>query len=247
MTAALLQRLEAVAAAIAATGDGLALLALGSAADTARMDRWSDLDFFAVVRPGTKAAFIDDLGWLAAPCPLAWTHRNTADGWKALYTDGIFAEFAVFEPAELATIPFAPGRIVWSAAGFDAALCVPAARHAPQRPDPTWLRDEALSNLLIGIGRWRRGERLAGFRMVQVHALDNILRMLEAEAPDPHADPFAPDRRFEARRPDLAPRIADWAPGVDGTPDAALALLAFLESRGPIPPAMAAAIRRAAA
>ena len=39
--------------------------------------------------------------------------------------DGIFAEPAVFEPQEVVSIPFAPGRIVWQAPGFDAHDTVP--------------------------------------------------------------------------------------------------------------------------
>ena len=33
--------------------------------------------------------------------PLAWAFRNTVDGFKVLFADGIYGEFAVFEPEEL--------------------------------------------------------------------------------------------------------------------------------------------------
>lgn len=242
-----LDRLAAIARSVAESGRGLALLALGSAAETGRLDRWSDLDFFAVVQPGAKRDFVENLDWLSRPRPLAWGFRNTADGWKALYDDGVFVEFAVFEPQELSTIPFAPGRVVWAADGFDTGLCVPAERHLPRPAEEDWLMGEALSNLFVGLGRWRRGERLAGFKMVQVYALDHVLKLADRRFPGPGADLFNSDRRFEARHPDLAAESAGWAPGVERTPDAARAMLAFLERHFAVNPAIAAAIRELAA
>jgi len=50
--------------------------------------------------------------------------------------DGVFCEFAVFEPQELPAIPFAPGRVVWKRDGVDAAIALPAG-HARPRPPPT--------------------------------------------------------------------------------------------------------------
>lgn len=233
-----MERLDAVAGVLHGDGRGLALLALGSGADTARLDRWSDLDFFVVVRPGAKPAFLDHLWWLESAHPVAWAYRNTADGWKALFADGILAEFAVFEPGELARIPFAPGRIVWQADGFDGALCTPAPRFLPGPGTPDWLLGEALSALLTGMARWRRGERLAGVRAVQGHALDAVLRLLSQEEPAADgvaADPFAPERRFEARHPALAAEVSAFVTGIEGCPAAARAMLEMLHRRRGVP------------
>jgi hypothetical protein len=38
----------------------------------------SDLDFFVIVRPGTKPAWLANLDWLAAAHPLAWAFANIA-------------------------------------------------------------------------------------------------------------------------------------------------------------------------
>ena len=124
--ALLLERIEAIGRSLAASGHALALIALGSIGrDTERLDAWSDLDFFAIVEPGHKARYLGQLDWLAAAHPLAWNFQNTRDGHKALMSDGVFCEFAVFEPAELDAIPFAPGRIVWKRAEVDDAIAVP--------------------------------------------------------------------------------------------------------------------------
>ena len=94
----LLRRLDEIASSLQRTDGALALLGLGSVGlETERLDEYSDLDFFVVVRDGCKAAFIESLGWLERVRPIAFAYRNTPDGHKALFDDGVFCEFAVFE------------------------------------------------------------------------------------------------------------------------------------------------------
>src|SRR5512137_1753520 len=96
----LLSRLDAIGRSLERSGHALALLGLGSVGlETDRLDEFSDLDFFAIVEDGHKARYIEDLDWLSAACPIAYHFRNTVDGHKLLFSDGVFAEFAVFEPA----------------------------------------------------------------------------------------------------------------------------------------------------
>ncbi|EGJ09512.1 hypothetical protein [Rubrivivax benzoatilyticus] len=231
---ALLTRLDTIARSLAASGQALALIGLGSVGrETARLDAWSDLDFFAIVEPCAKARYLDHLDWLDAAHPLAWHFRNTADGHKALMADGVFCEFAVFEPQELAAIPFAPGRLVWARDGVDPAIVEPR-RPLPAAtlPDETWIVGEALSNLLVGLQRWQRGEKLSAMRLVQGHALDRLIELDTLRAAPAPGDPFNRERRLEARQATLAAELPALAPGYTQTPAAALALLAALERRG---------------
>jgi hypothetical protein len=232
----LLLRLEAIAASLRASGHALALIGLGSVGqDTARLDAWSDLDFFAIVEPGTKASYLDNLDWLAAAHPLAWHFQNTADGHKALMTDGVFCEFAVFEPLELETIPFAPGRVVWKRERVDDTIAVPRKPLPPAAPPgEAWIVGEALSCLFVGLQRWHRGEKLSAARFVQGHALDRLLELDTLRHPEAAAgaDPFDRQRRLESRRPTLAAELPALVPGYERTPQAALALLDALAARG---------------
>ena len=241
----LLSRLEAIAASLAAREDALALLALGSVGlDTGRIDAHSDLDFFVLVRPQAKGRYLADLAWLDAAHRVVWSFRNTPDGFKALMEDGVFCEFAVFEPAELPHIPFAPGRFVWRRDEVD-PTCAHSARPLPQPADPDWLAGEALSNLIVGLGRYARGERLAAMRLIQMNALERLLQLLEqrAERADTPSDPFSVDRRIEQRRPELKGLLPVLAGGYQNTPAAALALLVELERHTSVPPAVARHIR----
>lgn len=243
----LLRRMEEIGRSIAESGHGLALLGLGSAGrDRERLDDYSDLDFFVIVEPGHKQRYLDRLDWLSNLAPLAYQFRNTVDGYKVLFADGVFCEFAVFEASELPRIPFAPGRFVWKRDGVDDALATPADSHPPEERSAEWLLGEALTNLYVGMCRFRRGERLSAARFVQHFAVDRLLELHEQAArPMPAGrDPFAPERRFEQRHPGLAEELPRFMPGYDQTPAAALAILDHLARAYPVNPAMASAIRQ---
>lgn len=236
----LLGRLSDLAGALETDPAALGLLALGSVGvETGRIDAWSDLDFFVIVEPHAKGRYIDDLSWLSRAHPLAWSFRNTKDGHKALMDDGVLCEFAVFAPAELGTVPYSPGRWVWRRDTLDAAGASPSVP-LPHPHDPDWLLGETLSNLMVGLMRYARGERLAAMRMVQVFALDRVLALATLAQPTQgQADAFNIDRRIEARCPDLMAELAAWAAGYGGTVTAARSLLAWLQRRYVVPTSVA--------
>ena len=229
----LLERLERIAASLRDSGHALAMIGLGSVGlERERLDRWSDLDFFAIVEPGWKARYIDSLDWLAAAHPLVWHFRNTGDGCKALMADGVFCEFAVFEPQELDDIPFAPGRVVWRRKGVDECIATPRRGMAPPRTtDETWIVGEALSCLFVGLQRWHRGEKLSAARFVQGHAVDRLIELDALRTRPMAGDPFNADRRLESRQPRLAAELPRLVPGYGDTPRAALAMLDALSAR----------------
>lgn len=232
----LLQRLEAIAASLAQSGHGLALLGVGSVGtELNRLDQYSDLDFFAIVEPGYKGTYIENLAWLEAVCPIAYAFQNTRDGHKVLFTDGIFVEFAVFIPAELEHIPRDEGRVVWQKDGFDAT----AVRAPTPQPEPhsrEFYLGEALTNLYVGLLRLHRGERLSAMRFIQVYAVDNLLELSVAiEQPLPASrDRYAPERRYEQRFPKTALHLSSFIQGYDHSQASARTILAFLDSHFPV-------------
>lgn len=237
------RRLDALGRQLSARDDALALLALGSLGrEPDDSDAWSDLDFFVLVREGAKARYLDDLSWLHAVHPLVWHYRNTVDGYKALMADGLVCEFAVFTPDELARIPYAPGRFVWRRAEIPDALAVPRVP-LPSAPGRDWLVGEVLSNLLIGLQRLARGERLAAMRMIQGHALERLLELRAQSSPAAgSADPFDVTRRIEQRDPDTVRWLTRAAGGYAGSGAAAVAILEALRTLAPVPAAVAARI-----
>ncbi len=245
----LLRRLDAIAESVAAYEQSMAVVGVGSVGTQQdRLDEYSDLDFFVVVQEGVKERFIDDLGWLARVHPIAFSFQNTIDGYKVLFEDGIYAEFAVFEPAEIAKIPAADLRVVWHCDSFDPEILK---FRSPERSTATveFLVGEALTNLYVGLCRLARGERLSAYRFIQGHALDCLLQLaprVQKPVPSPE-DGFDRTRRFELRFPDLARSLPDALQGYERSAESALAILSFLEGNFVVDPSIKAAILAAAA
>ncbi len=167
------------------------------------------------------------------------------DGYKLLFDDDVFCEFAIFEPQELASIPFAPGRIVWKQPHVDEQIRLPTkqTQHSANRPD--WLLGEALTNIYIGLGRERRGEKLSAARFIQQYAVDRVVELTHLVEPERAvaADPFTPERRYEQRFPATAQHLATFAQGYERSRESALAILAFLEQHFAVNASIARRIR----
>lgn len=233
-TQLLLDRLDAIGAALARSGHALALLGLGSVGEERdRLDDYSDLDFFAIVQPDFKASLISDLSWLERIHPIAFAFQNTRDGDKVLFADGVYAEFAILTPDELPLIPTHQGRVVWQADGFDIASA--GKSHEPSAPPEPhtveWLFGEIITNLYVGLTRYHRGERLSAMRLIQTHAVDRLIELSPylQRPTSASADPFAPERRYEARYPQVAAMLPHFAQGYDRSIESALAILTFVE------------------
>ncbi len=242
----LLERLDAIGDSLRVSGNALALLGLGSVGtETERLDAYSDLDFFAIVREGFKSRYINNLDWLSNINPIAYAFRNTVDGYKVLFEDGIFCEFAVFEPHEMAVIPFSAGRIVWKTDDFDESICQPAEQVSSQPKPVEFHLGEALTNLYVGMGRYHRGEKLSAARFIQNYAVDQILQLAaQIETAQPAlVDVYNGERRFEKRFPNVAAHLPTFIQGYERSPESALAILEFLEVHFEVNKAIAARIR----
>lgn len=238
---ALHHRLAAITHHVKSRNDGLAVLGLGSAgAEIDRMDAYSDLDFFVIVRPSCKPNYLENLDWLRAAHPVAWAFRNTPDGYKLLYEDGIFCELAVFEPHEMTHIPYAEGRFLWKAANCPADLGTPTRPQTEPASSIEWNVGELITNLYVGLCRYRRGEKTSAFRFVQVYAVDRVMTLLpHVESPQPGwVDPFQRERRVEQRFDNYARQCESFMQGVHRTPESARALLAWTETHFEVHPAM---------
>jgi hypothetical protein len=151
-----------------------------------------------------------------------------------LFEDGIFCEFAVFEPDELRKVDFSPGRVVWKSDRFDDALATPRSLPTPAAPESVeWLIGEALTNIYVGMCRYRRGEKLSALRFIQGYAVDRMIQLAERiyEPAPGHRDTFSAERRFEQRFPESAAEFASFMPGYHDSPRAALEILRFIEER----------------
>jgi hypothetical protein len=227
------------------------LLGLGSVGEElARVDAYSDLDFFLIVEDGFKQRFIDELDWLSDVHPLAYAFQNTVDGHKILFADGVYGEFAVFEYGEMPNINYSGGRIVWQRDTFDASALPmqngPGANDRKSELD--YAMNEALTNLYVGLCRYARGEKLNAFHFVEQYAVGNLLKVIHLIEPEqnPFVDRYGLDRRVEFRHPNFAEHLPTFTQGYDRVKESAIEVLAYMESVYPVNKALAAEIRQLA-
>ena len=234
----LLQRLDDIGQSLASTNKALALIGLGSVGvELDRLDDYSDLDFFVVVQDGCKAEFLANLDWLARARSISFAFKNTPDGYKVLFDDDIYAEFAVFELHELEKAVYTEGRIVWKADGFDEQWRIPKKRPAPWKPESReWLIGEIVTNLYVGLCRLRRGEQLSAWRFVQGHAFTLLLELIEFDQVDPSLDVFSKERRFEQRHPDWPAILSRFLQGYDRVTESAQEMLTYLDQHYAVDP-----------
>jgi hypothetical protein len=188
------------------------LVALGSMAgrDYAP-DAFSDHDFFVVTRTGAQEQFRVDSGWVPENGRLVLWMRETAHGVKALFDSGHLLEFAVFSLEELHLARVNRYRVLVDKGGMEETLAA-VARHTAQQgaPDDGWLMGQFLTQLLIGAGRYARGERLSGHSRVKEDALRHLVRLLARHVRSEHStllDDLDVVRRFERVFPRLGQEL----------------------------------------
>lgn len=241
----LLIRLDALAASLAQEDDVTAVLGLGSAGvEHARFDDHSDIDFFVVVVDlAAKARFLSSVAWLASMGTVVYSFVNDSNGRKALYSDGLFVEFAVFTAEELTAISFAGARVVWRRPGVDVDLSGAGVPPAGVLDTVEFHLNEALTNLFVGLHRELRGETLTAFRFIQVFAVDRVLALVRLTGPaDSRRDRFDATRRVETAHPELVPSLRRMVRGYDDNPGAAQAVLDWLAAGFVADPAITAPI-----
>lgn len=202
----LISRMNDIADSVKQKDGALAVLALGSIGiEQDRLDAYSDLDFFVIVEDVYKNRFIQNLDWLHEVYPLSYAFKNTKDGYKILFDDDIYGEFAVFGRSEVPKVVQAQARCVWKHDAYhEPSLLISKNLPPKNEQEPTYHLEEALTNLYVGCSRALRGETLSGQKYIEGYALDHVLTYMRLSYPvDQHVDYFNPERRIESHYPDF--------------------------------------------
>ena len=210
---------DALTANLQAHPDVIGLVFVGSAADHSRFDEWSDHDFFVVTKTGTAEALRKDLSWLPNAEEIAISPRETAHGLKVVYRDGHVLEFAVFDDEELELASINANLVTLDKTGEIAKrIRAIADRTSDQATkavaefNPVARYELFLCQLLIGVGRARRGEALIGGEHVRSWAVSELLGLIRhwqhpVRGTESKTDNLNRHRRFELQYPTPAARI----------------------------------------
>lgn len=191
--------------------DVLGLIFVGSAADHSRIDEWSDHDFFVITVEGKAESLRQDLSWLPNHEQIAFSPRETAHGLKVVYQDGHVLEFAVFNDSELELASANDYLVNVDKTNSIEQRMKAIATRTDIKVKETKYNPEAayellLCQLLIGVGRSRRGENLIASEHIRswaVSALVGLIRFWENPIQDTvHlSDNLNALRRFEKQYP----------------------------------------------
>ena len=209
----------------------LGLVALGSMASQDYLpDQWSDHDFFVIVRTGHQEFYRTTFNWLPDFQEIVFSFRETAHGVKVLYRDGHLLEFAVFDLDELYLARINRYRILLDRNNLEMHLQrirQQTTEHSTKL-DPAWLFGQFLTNLMVGVQRHYRGEKLSGHFFVKANAVKHLISLcsLYLNAPDKQLlDDLDSTRRFEFVFPEAGREINSIL-RLD-TPEAAMEMLRF--------------------
>lgn len=214
----------------------LGLVAVGSMADTHNQpDEWSDHDFLAVTVPGAEEEFRKSTTWLPEYRRIVLHLRETTHGVKALYDDGHLLEYAFFNADDFPVVKINSYRILIDRGGFrelvERVAADTQASSVRSQQNDDWLFGQFITHLLVGSGRYARGERLSGAQFVKQYAINDLLLLLTRNIPlerQAVLDTIEPTRRFERAYPRLGAEL-NLALSQE-TPQTALALLDLAEN-----------------
>ena len=189
----------------------IGLVLVGSTAETERVDKWSDHDFFVITESNEQEPLRRDLSWLPNSVEIAFWFRETQHGLKVVYKSGNVLEFAIFDCDELRGCTVNHHRLAYGSEDVQRALVVAKSR-LPEVVVGDDLADfrHFLSVLVIQVGRARRGELLTAGQGIRGTAATALLKVLTRRLPyDPQLDRLDVSRRFEFAHPIIGKVIAD--------------------------------------
>ncbi len=203
---------DALVTGVAQQPDVLGVVLLGSAADTARADEWSDVDLWLVVGEGVQERYREDLSWLPGHEGIVVVARETEHGRAVVLDDGSYVELAVASLTDLTVFRATQARVALDRGGVtEAVASITVAPPAPDRERARRALATLCGRLLVGVGRARRGELVSAGRFVRELAVAELLVALRELRPPADAallDTLDPARRVELVYPARAAALA---------------------------------------
>jgi hypothetical protein len=201
--------------------DVVGVVGLGSTAATTHLpDRYSDHDLFVVTVDGAARGLRDDVGWLPDAERIALCHADTEHGRGVVYDDGHLVEIAVFDLGELDVVRVNAYRVLYDTGGIAERIAAlessTTAWAAGVDPDGSARFAGFVEQVIVGLGRYARGERLSADERIRGQALTHLLGLIRDFVPSERpaaVDNLDPHRRFEQAHPELGRRLGEALEG----------------------------------
>lgn len=223
-------------------------------------DNDCDIRLVVLVATGNEEKLLQNIRWLADIQHIAYEFKRSPGHFRFLFSDGLFCDFTVTEEQNLDISDLPQGQILWQkdVAKTDYKEAINVTRRdkstnpiANKHEESCWLLGEFLTNLLIGLRRYSKGDKLSAFYVIQHHALSQLLELVDKwedkTAIKINAAPQMCDScvsktetsnleptSFEANYPQLIPLVEEFALGYDRSPKSAHAMLQYVEQHNTI-------------
>jgi hypothetical protein len=197
--------------ALAAFDNVMGVVALGSTADPAIQDSWSDHDFAVVLRDGDSGKFLTDVSWMPKTEKIiAWARHGGIYN-VAVYDDGHKVEYLVCNEQVAGSITVTKFLVFLDRSDvgrrIEEAKACTSARQQAMSEDACNPINLAIMVLTAG-QRVQRGELLNATSLLAA-ASDMALKMLATTQRWELTDPLDPRRRLERQQPHLAKELSD--------------------------------------
>lgn len=195
--------------------DVLGLVAVGSMAQLDYMpDEYSDHDFFLVVKSGHQGFYRKNFAWLPNAEQIVLSFTETQHGVKVIYKSGHLLEFAVFDEEEVYLAKVNRYRVLLDLSDIEKRMGEVRDQtgngETIQDMSDEYLVGQFLTNLLVGLGRYWRGEKISAHHFIKSHALNRLVILVEKHLPSERKcllDNIAHNRRFEFVYPKIGREI----------------------------------------
>lgn len=194
--------------------DVLSLLALGSMAEKDHdPDLWSDHDFSIIVKEGGQNKYINNLFWLPDGYEPIFTYKEAENSRKIIFKNMHLVEYAVFALEDLKNLKINSYRLLIDKKGiinYVEEIRNETCRKSNILKDNNILIGNLLTDIFIGFGRYKRGEKISAHYFIKEKALRQLLLLIEKNIDNneiDNLDNIDPFRRFEYNYPELALEI----------------------------------------
>lgn len=220
-----------------------------------------DIRLVVLVATGSEEKLLRDIRWLADIQHIAYEFKRSPGHFRFLFSDGLFCDFTVAEEQKLDISDLSHGQILWqkdkTKTDYKDVINITQIKHSKspitKHEESCWLLGEFLTNLLIGLRRYSKGDKLSAFYIIQHHALSQLLELVDKweDKIDISIDSAASQQTckscgsktdelniepssFEANYPQMVPLVEEFALGYDRSPKSAHAMLQYVEQHDTI-------------
>jgi hypothetical protein len=194
--------------------DIIALLALGSMAEKDHdPDLWSDHDFSIIIKKGSEEKYINNLFWLPDEYQVVFTYKESDNSRKVIFENMHLIEYAVFELENLKNLKINSYRLLFdkfNITDYIEEIVNSTSNSSNLLEDNEGLIGNLLTDIFIGVGRYKRGEKISAHYFIKEKALRQLLLLIEKNIESSelnNLDNLDPFRRFEYNYPELSLEI----------------------------------------